>query len=98
MNLDISRKLKSILEQKGHKIIMTRDEDVSLESLDNTKRSRHVRDLNARAQIINSSNAQLFLSIHVNCNIKKPSTDGAIVFLMTSTSKAKSWLTAYKIF
>lgn len=80
INLDISKKLKAILEQKGYTIIMTREEDVSLESLDKSRKSRHVRDLNARAKIINNSKAQLFLSIHVNCNIKKPSTDGAIVF------------------
>lgn len=80
INLDISKKLKSILEQKGYTIIMTRDEDVSLEHLDKSSQSRHIRDLNARVSIINNSNAQLFISIHVNCNLKRPSTDGAIVF------------------
>lgn len=80
INLDIAKKLKSILMERGYKIIMTREEDVSLESLDNSRKSRHLRDLTARANIINNSNAQLFLSIHVNCNIKKPATDGAIVF------------------
>lgn len=59
---------------------MTREEDVSLDKLDNTSNSRHKRDLNARVNIINNCNAQLFLSIHVNCNLNKPSTDGSIVF------------------
>lgn len=80
INLDISQKLKLLLVQKGYTVIMTREKDISLEKLDNSQRSRHMRDLNARANIINSSNAQLFLSIHVNCNDKKPSTDGSIVF------------------
>ncbi|NSW89547.1 MAG: N-acetylmuramoyl-L-alanine amidase [Firmicutes bacterium] len=80
INLSISKKLRILLEQKGYKVIMTREEDVSLDSLDNSSRSRHQRDLNARVNIINSSNAQLFLSIHVNCNLKKPTTDGSIVF------------------
>lgn len=59
---------------------MTHDDDISLDSLDNSSKSRHQRDLKARINIINNSNAQLFVSIHVNSNIKKPSTEGAIVF------------------
>ncbi len=80
INLDIAKKLKSILIKQGYKIIMTREEDVSLESLDSSRKSRHMRDLTARANIINNSNSQLFLSIHVNSNLKKPATNGAIVF------------------
>lgn len=80
VNLDISKKLKSYLEIRGFKVFMTREEDVSLDGLISSGGSRHQRDLNARVNIINNSNAQLFLSIHVNCNLKKPQTDGSIVF------------------
>lgn len=80
INLDIGKKLKDFLQQKGFSVVMTRESDISLEALDHSSKSRHVRDLNARTNIINNSNGQLFLSIHVNCNFKKPSTDGAIVF------------------
>lgn len=80
INLEISKKLKVFLEQKGYAVVLTREEDVSLETADGTGGSRHQRDLNTRANIINNSNAQLFLSIHVNCNLNKPSTDGSIVF------------------
>lgn len=80
VNLDISKKLKSYLEIKGYKIIMTRDEDVSLDSLCKSGGSRHQKDLNARVNIINNCNAQLFLSVHVNCNLKNPKTEGSIVF------------------
>ncbi len=80
INLDIAKKLKSIFIKQGYKIIMTREEDVSLESLDSSRKSRHMRDLTARANIINNSNSQLFLSIHVNSNLKRPATNGAIVF------------------
>jgi N-acetylmuramoyl-L-alanine amidase len=80
INLAIAQKLKVIMEQKGYTVVMSREEDISLDSLDHTSQSRHKRDLNARVSIINHSNAQLFISIHVNCNFKRPSTDGAIVF------------------
>lgn len=80
VNLEIAKKLAAFLEQKGYKVILTREEDISLEKADGTGGSRHQRDLNTRVDVINNSNAQLFLSIHVNCNLNKPSTDGAIVF------------------
>jgi N-acetylmuramoyl-L-alanine amidase len=53
INLDISQKLKLLLVQKGYTVILTREKDISLEKLDNSQRSRHLRDLNARANIIN---------------------------------------------
>lgn len=79
-NLAISKKLKGFLEAKGYKVLMTREEDISLNKLDISGSSRHKRDLRVRVNIINSSNAQLFLSIYVNCNFRKPNTDGAIIF------------------
>lgn len=81
INLAIAKKLRSELEQKGYKVVMTREEDVSLDELDDSgSGSRHQRDLNARLNTINNSNAQLFISIHVNCNLIRPATDGSIVF------------------
>lgn len=80
INLAVSKKLKKILEEKGYQVSLTRDEDIALDSFDSAGRNRHQRDLNARANMINSSNAQLFLSIHVNCNFKRPATNGSIVF------------------
>ena len=79
ITLSISKKLKAHLEGRGYQIVMTRDEDVSLDSLNDSSTSRHQRDLNARADIINHHHAQLFLSIHVNCNFNRPSADGALV-------------------
>lgn len=90
INLDIGKRLKFYLEQKGYTVIMTRKDDVSLDKLDNSNKNRHQRDLNARANIINNSNSQLFISIHVNCNLKKPSTDGAIVFYSDKLEQNKS--------
>jgi len=79
INLDISTRLRDFLEQKGYKVILTRDMDKSLDSLSNDGGSRHLRDLKARVNIINNSNAELFLSIHENCHIKNLNADGSIV-------------------
>lgn len=90
VNLDVAKKIKLILEQKGYQVIMTREEDISLDRLDNSDSSRHQKDLKARVNIINSSNAQFFLSIHVNSNFNKPSTDGAIVFYSSKLRQNKA--------
>jgi len=95
INLSIAKKLKDILEKAGYKVIMTRKEDISLEQLSDKGGSRHQRDLNARVDIINNSNAQLFVSIHVNCNMKRPATDGSIVFYSDKYEQNK--ILAYNI-
>ncbi len=53
--LDIALRLRKILEKAGVKVIMTREKDRFL-------------SLRQRAQIANTSGAQLFLSIHANAN------------------------------
>lgn len=81
INLDIAKRLKDNLRIRGYKLILTREEDKSLDKLSNVSASRHIKDLNARTDLINSSNAQIFLSIHVNYHIKNSNANGAIVFL-----------------
>ena len=80
INLSIALKVKTILEKNGYTVLMTREDDKSLEDPNRNGQSRHRSDLNTRVNMINSSNAQLFISIHVNCNLKKPTTNGSIVF------------------
>lgn len=53
LTLDIGLRLKSILEDRGFSVIMTRTEDVRV-------------SLAERARIANSARADLFVSVHVN--------------------------------
>ena len=64
INLEISKKLMSILENKGAIVYLTRDGnyDLSANNAINRKRS----DLSRRANIINRSMCDLYLSIHLN--------------------------------
>jgi N-acetylmuramoyl-L-alanine amidase len=83
INLSISLRLKKLLEEKGFKAVLTRDRDESLERLGPDGGSRYQRDLSARAAIINGTEAQLFLSIHVNSNFDNPKACGSVVFYGT---------------
>lgn len=63
INLSVAKKLKAILEKEGAKVILTRKNDNSLStSITNNKSD----DLNKRKNIIRKSNADIFVSIHMN--------------------------------
>lgn len=80
INLEIATRVKAYLEQMGYLVVLTRDKDISLDNLNNSSESRHLRDLIARVNIINNSHAQLFLSVHVNCFKTNLNADGSIIF------------------
>lgn len=66
LNLEISNKLAKTLESKGAIVYMTRygDYDLSVPNAVNRKRS----DLSRRANIINRSLCDLYISIHLNAD------------------------------
>lgn len=64
INLDIVLKLRDELAKQGVNVILTRDGDYDLSS-PNVKR-RKKSDFDNRISIINNSNADLYISIHMN--------------------------------
>lgn len=78
--LNISLKLRDFLQEQGALVIMTREIDKDLASPE-TKgyRKRKREDLKTRLKLINSSEADLFLSIHLN-SIPSPKWSGAQTF------------------
>ena len=89
INLDISLKLRALLINGGAEVTMTRDSDVSLENKSDLQSSRYKRDLDARRDIVNNSNADIFVSIHSNCFRSNPKTRGAIVFYHYDSEEGK---------
>ena len=67
LNLQISLKIEKELEKNGAIVYLTRydDYDLSVKNAINRKRS----DLSRRANIINESNADIYLSIHLNSDV-----------------------------
>lgn len=66
INLKISFKLRNQLEKKGFKVVMTREEDKGLHSESGKIRAKKVEDLNNRCKLKESTNCDVFISIHLN--------------------------------
>ncbi len=79
INLQISAKLKKELIVEGFQVVMTREEDISLEDFSDIKGSRYRRDLNARKTIINNNKPLAFVSIHCNSS-KKTKAKGVKIY------------------
>ena len=78
--LDISKKLKTYLEDKSFIVEMTRSTDISLYKLSSIAGTLQRRELDARTNIINESGAKIFVSIHVNSYPEYPNMSGSIVY------------------
>lgn len=68
--LDVAQRLKKRLEQRGYKVVMTRETDERV-------------NLQSRAIIANRGGADLFVSIHFNSLFPDTKTSGAEVFTFT---------------
>jgi N-acetylmuramoyl-L-alanine amidase len=67
INLSISLKLRTFFEQAGFKVIMTREDDISIhDDNSNTIRKQKKSDLYNRLDIIDNNPRAIFISIHQN--------------------------------
>ena len=66
-NLKISLKLQNLLEQSGCNVILTRSDENAIYDLDKTTlREKKISDIHNRVKIGNESQADIFVSIHLN--------------------------------
>ncbi len=86
INLEISLKLKKILEERGYRVILTREKDEGLydESADNKK----AQDLQRRIALIDEENPLLAVSIHQN-SYEDPQVKGPQIFYFESSGEGK---------
>lgn len=67
INLSIVQKLQKLLESSSCTVILTRSDENGIHELDSdTIRKKKVSDMKNRAEIGNHSNAEIFVSIHLN--------------------------------
>lgn len=89
INLDVALRVKRYLEHRGITVVMTREEDIALDSKSDLNISRHSRDLHARKTIIEDANGHVFVSIHVNCITRNPMAKGVIIFYSNKAEESK---------
>jgi len=90
INLDISKKLKVILEKSGFRTVMIREDDRMIHD-DNctTVRSKKTSDLHNRLEIMKSYPGCIFLSIHQN-HFSESKYSGAQVFYRPGHTESKN--------
>lgn len=80
INLAIAKELQKMAEDAGWQVVMTRESDVSLGEGQPTIRSKKVRDLHARQELIEKVQPALVVSIHLNSFQEDRSVHGIQAF------------------
>ncbi|MCI8646559.1 MAG: N-acetylmuramoyl-L-alanine amidase [Firmicutes bacterium] len=81
INLEIAREVKELAEKAGWRVVMTREGDAGLrEEEGGTIRSKKTRDLKARRDLIQKTDPELVVSIHLNSFKEDPQVKGVQVF------------------
>ncbi|MFA5793841.1 MAG: N-acetylmuramoyl-L-alanine amidase [Candidatus Brocadiia bacterium] len=88
VTLDVSKRLKTLLEKEGIKVVLTRERDTSLSHNLND-------DLQRRADVANREQADLFLSIHCNWS-SNPSIEGFEIYYCDEKNSGQPSVTSGK--
>lgn len=89
LNLQIAQKLRSYIEESGGVAVLTRGEDVGLytEESDSIREKKN-EDLRNRRKLIQESNGDMFISIHLN-SFPSPQYYGAQSFYLEGDEESK---------
>ena len=89
INLEVSKRLATVLGQMGAAVILTRDSDIDLSDSSATGwHGKKRQDLSRRAGLANDRNADLYISIHCNA-FTSPREHGAQVFSHPQSTEGK---------
>lgn len=81
INLEIAMEVKRLAEDAGWRVVMTRESDGGLYREDGgTIRSKKMQDLKARRELIQKTDPELAVSIHLNSFKEDPDVKGMQVF------------------
>lgn len=90
ITLAVSQKLKDVLTGAGAIVVMTRESDVDLSDPDGGRLiTRKRQDLSRRLALAEENNADIYLSVHVNCFRSGPKEHGAQVFYQPGSEEGK---------
>ena len=81
INLEIAQQVKQLAEDAGWRVVMTRENDAGLyQEYGGTIRSKKVQDLKARRELIQKTEPEAAVSIHLNSFKEDPGVKGMQVF------------------
>ena len=86
INLQVAKRVKKLLEDKGVKVIMTREKDQMLS--EGSTGSKKVQDMKERVKLINDTAPDLAVSIHQN-SYSGEEVHGAQVFYYTHSTEGE---------
>ena len=86
INLQIALKLKDVLEKKGFRVVMTREEDKGL--YDEESRNQKAQDMQRRVAMVKECNPELCISIHQN-SYQDSAVYGPQVFYYEDSAQGK---------
>lgn len=87
ITLEVSKRLAEMLGQAGAVVLLTRESDMWLADPDAPHKKRS--DLTKRVEIANRSNADIFVSIHVNSFMASRAQRGAQTFSQPGSEEGK---------
>ena len=88
VNLNISYKLRALLEFYGYNTVLTRTSDVSIHNDEKSVRKRKVSDIKNRVKLVKNTDNPILLSIHLNF-FSQPECKGAQVFYSANNEESK---------
>lgn len=91
VNLAIALQVKDVLNSLGAKVILSRDSDIELSGFCDNERvkGRYRKDLAARLEMVEESDAELFVSIHANSS-SSAKKRGAECFYYSKSEQSKA--------
>ncbi len=98
VNLAVAIQLKDVLNQQGVKVVLSRqiDRELSLDCDNEDVKGRYKRDLMARVEMVEESDADLFVSIHANA-VTNNKRNGAEVFYYNKSEAGRALANSIQI-
>lgn len=98
INLNITLKIQKLIEQSGGKVVLTRSDENGIYSNDlNGIRNLKISDTKNRVEIGNNSNADIFVSIHLNKFPPSQSYSGWQTFYQKKSDDSKILANAIQV-
>ncbi len=88
INLAVAMSLQKFFESNGTNVLLTRSDDNGIYDVSGSIKNKKVSDIKNREEIINSSNADFFISIHMN-KFPQEKYSGPQVFYSVNNEKSE---------